>query len=173
MHGVCGANWLNGALLLLPGACPGGRATAEARQRFIRTIKPRLPLTLHARQSIGRGSADSPPGFAIRRAPPCSFVSIRCLQPRHMKRCNDCQTFAAEDSTFCRTCGSSFSLKLCPKGHVNPPSAHFCATCGSGDLSRPHHLRPSRYTTVMLSAAGLAALVALGLAAILAIRLWP
>ena len=90
------------------------------------------------------------------------------VQNRDMKRCNDCRTFAAEDSPYCRTCGSSFGLKLCPKGHANPPSAHFCGTCGSGDLSRPHRLKPRHDMPLIVIALALAVLLALGIAVILA-----
>ncbi len=62
-----------------------------------------------------------------------------------MKYCNDCHTYAAAQSLFCPTCGSSYDLKLCPKLHSNPASATYCRTCGSSRLSHNHHM-PSRFS---------------------------
>jgi ribosomal protein L40E len=57
-----------------------------------------------------------------------------------MKRCNDCGTISADPIPFCPTCGSSFGTKLCPRLHPNPLTATYCRTCGSPQLSRPHHI---------------------------------
>lgn len=63
-----------------------------------------------------------------------------------MKTCNTCKTRAPNNTLFCPTCGSSYSTKLCPKLHPNPPTADYCLSCGSPQLSRPHHPRlPNRF----------------------------
>lgn len=38
---------------------------------------------------------------------------------------------------FCNFCGASYSVKLCPRHHINPRSAEACSQCGSRDLSQP------------------------------------
>ncbi len=64
-----------------------------------------------------------------------------------MKRCNYCNSSVLEISLFCPTCGRSFGRKLCrPHLHANPPTASFCAICGSRDLSSPHPLKTPTLT---------------------------
>jgi len=38
---------------------------------------------------------------------------------------------------YCGGCRSTYGVKLCLRGHVNPTTVSFCLTCGSEDLSRP------------------------------------
>jgi len=38
---------------------------------------------------------------------------------------------------FCNFCGASYSVKICPRQHINPRSAEACSQCGSHDLSQP------------------------------------
>lgn len=38
---------------------------------------------------------------------------------------------------FCNFCGASYSVKVCPRQHINPRSAEACSQCGSRDLSGP------------------------------------
>lgn len=38
---------------------------------------------------------------------------------------------------FCNFCGASYSVKICPRQHINPRSAETCSQCGSRDLSGP------------------------------------
>lgn len=38
---------------------------------------------------------------------------------------------------FCNFCGASYSVKICPRHHINPRSAEACSQCGSRDLSQP------------------------------------
>ena len=54
-----------------------------------------------------------------------------------MKRCNACRRYAADHPPFCPYCGRSYSVRLCPRGHVSPRHVEYCAQCGSGDLSTP------------------------------------
>src|SRR5436190_21628706 len=64
-----------------------------------------------------------------------------------MRRCTYCFRFHPGARTFCSTCGRSFDVRICSRGHRNPRGVHFCAECGSADLSTPappasflHHL---------------------------------
>ena len=54
-----------------------------------------------------------------------------------MRICTRCGKAFSSEALYCPYCGSPpYRLgRLCPRGHPNPPSAHFCATCGSSDLS--------------------------------------
>jgi hypothetical protein len=54
-----------------------------------------------------------------------------------MKRCTYCFRYARNNTTFCTTCGRSFNVKICSRGHLNPRGVSFCAECGSGELSTP------------------------------------
>src|SRR3954464_6686332 len=64
-----------------------------------------------------------------------------------MRRCTSCFRFQPGTPTFCSYCGRSFDVRICARGHRNPRGVHFCAECGSADLSTPappasflHHL---------------------------------
>ena len=52
-----------------------------------------------------------------------------------MRLCAKCGRLSPTGSDFCVGCGGSFRGRRCGKGHVNPPSATHCSTCGSGDLT--------------------------------------
>lgn len=52
-----------------------------------------------------------------------------------MRYCTSCNRFQPGTPTFCATCGRSFGVRLCPRGHQCPTTAAFCAECGSADLS--------------------------------------
>jgi hypothetical protein len=54
-----------------------------------------------------------------------------------MKFCMNCRRTTSGKPTFCNFCGASYSVKLCPRQHVNPRSAEACSQCGSRDLSQP------------------------------------
>ena len=64
-----------------------------------------------------------------------------------MKRCTACFRFHPGTPTFCASCGRSFDVRICSRGHRNPRGVQYCAECGSADLSTPappasflHHL---------------------------------
>lgn len=48
-----------------------------------------------------------------------------------MKRCPLCKTYSPDESLFCNACGGTFGRKVCPKHHLNPASADYCAICGA------------------------------------------
>jgi hypothetical protein len=36
---------------------------------------------------------------------------------------------------ICHYCGRTWQVRLCPRGHENPPDSQFCGICGSADLT--------------------------------------
>jgi hypothetical protein len=54
-----------------------------------------------------------------------------------MKRCNHCGRYAVDHPTYCPSCGRSYNVRICARGHVNPRTNQFCTLCGSSDLSTP------------------------------------
>ena len=54
-----------------------------------------------------------------------------------MRRCTYCFRFHPSAPTFCSTCGRSFDVRICARGHRNPRGVQFCTECGSADLSTP------------------------------------
>jgi len=54
-----------------------------------------------------------------------------------MKLCMNCHRTTAGKPMFCNFCGASYSVKFCPRQHVNPRAAEACSQCGSRDLSQP------------------------------------
>lgn len=54
-----------------------------------------------------------------------------------MKFCYQCGRVTAGKPLYCNSCGRSYNVKLCPRGHANPRSAEVCSQCGSRDLSAP------------------------------------
>lgn len=59
-----------------------------------------------------------------------------------MRLCTDCWRVTSGSPSYCNRCGSSFDVKLCPRGHRNPRAASACAECGSKDLSAPASKAP-------------------------------
>src|SRR5262245_39083161 len=54
-----------------------------------------------------------------------------------MRRCTYCFRYAPGSPTYCTTCGRSYGVRICSRGHVNGRGAQFCAECGSEELSVP------------------------------------
>jgi hypothetical protein len=54
-----------------------------------------------------------------------------------MKYCYQCGHVTAGEPAYCNSCGRSYNVKLCPRGHPNPRGAEVCSQCGSRDLSTP------------------------------------
>lgn len=54
-----------------------------------------------------------------------------------MNYCYQCGRVTAGKPLYCNSCGRSYNVKLCPRGHANPRSAEVCSQCGSRDLSTP------------------------------------
>ncbi len=52
-----------------------------------------------------------------------------------MRYCLYCQRWTAGRPVYCPNCGRTWNHRICPRGHLNPSSALFCADCGSPDLS--------------------------------------
>lgn len=61
-----------------------------------------------------------------------------------MKFCYQCGRVTVGEPLYCNSCGRSYSVKLCPRGHHNPRSAEVCSQCGSRDLSTPQPRVPIR-----------------------------
>ena len=70
-----------------------------------------------------------------------------------MKYCYQCGRVTAGKPLYCNSCGRSYNVKLCPRGHANPRSAEVCSQCGSRDLSTPQPRVPIhiRLLAVLLS----------------------
>lgn len=54
-----------------------------------------------------------------------------------MRWCADCRRYVRGQPRYCPTCGHTFFVRLCPRGHSNPRHVLFCTECGSGNLSTP------------------------------------
>lgn len=52
-----------------------------------------------------------------------------------MRYCSYCGKWFAGRPTYCPNCGRTWDYRICPRGHLNPPSALYCGECGSPDLS--------------------------------------
>jgi hypothetical protein len=59
-----------------------------------------------------------------------------------MRYCPRCRRFNPGSPPICHFCGSTWYVRLCPRGHENPTSAQYCGTCGSTDLSETAGRRP-------------------------------
>ncbi len=66
---------------------------------------------------------------------------------------------------YCPTCGRSYNLKICARGHANPRNTQFCPTCGSGEFSTP---APPERLSSHLARAVLQFTIGVGLLAVLA-----
>ena len=53
-----------------------------------------------------------------------------------MRFCPECRRINEGFPERCRFCGSTWGVRICRRGHLNPPDAAFCGECGSADLSR-------------------------------------
>ena len=52
-----------------------------------------------------------------------------------MRYCPYCHRLNAGRPRLCFYCGRTWHVRLCPRGHENPPDAQFCGSCGSADLT--------------------------------------
>ena len=52
-----------------------------------------------------------------------------------MRFCPHCRRLNPGRPMICHYCGRTWQVRLCPRGHENPPDSHFCGICGSADLS--------------------------------------
>jgi len=54
-----------------------------------------------------------------------------------MKRCTSCFHYARGMPTSCPTCGRTYDVRLCSRGHVSSRDAVACRVCQTTDLSVP------------------------------------
>lgn len=54
-----------------------------------------------------------------------------------MKFCYQCGKVTAGEPLFCRNCGRTYDVRLCPRLHPNPRYAKVCSQCGARELSDP------------------------------------
>src|SRR5437762_3862246 len=54
-----------------------------------------------------------------------------------MRWCAQCRRYVGGQPRFCASCGRTFRIRLCPRGHVNRRGVDYCTDCGSEDLSTP------------------------------------
>jgi hypothetical protein len=59
-----------------------------------------------------------------------------------MRYCPRCRRFNPGNPQICHFCSATWYVRLCPRGHENPPNAQFCGQCGSTDLSETAGRRP-------------------------------
>jgi hypothetical protein len=59
-----------------------------------------------------------------------------------MRYCPFCQRINLGHPQHCNYCGRTWYVRLCPRGHENPPDSIFCAECGSPELSETSGPRP-------------------------------
>ena len=52
-----------------------------------------------------------------------------------MRFCPHCRRLNPGRPVICHYCGRTWHVRLCPRGHENPPDSQFCGICGSADLS--------------------------------------
>jgi len=52
-----------------------------------------------------------------------------------MRYCPNCRRINEDWPDRCRYCGLTWNVRICRRGHLNPPNAVFCGECGSGDLT--------------------------------------
>lgn len=54
-----------------------------------------------------------------------------------MRYCYNCGRITPGEPAYCNSCGRSYDVKLCSRGHQNPRGAEVCSQCGSRELSTP------------------------------------
>jgi hypothetical protein len=59
-----------------------------------------------------------------------------------MRYCPHCGRLNSGFPLICRFCSRTWYIRLCPRGHVNPPGSLHCGECGSVDLSETAGNRP-------------------------------
>lgn len=59
-----------------------------------------------------------------------------------MRYCPHCRRFNPGYPAICHYCARTWHVRLCPRGHENPPDSNFCGECGSADLSETAGARP-------------------------------
>ena len=59
-----------------------------------------------------------------------------------MRYCPHCQRLNSGRPQLCYYCGHTWHVRLCPRGHENPPDAQVCGTCGSVELTETAGPRP-------------------------------
>ena len=52
-----------------------------------------------------------------------------------MRFCPHCHRLNPGRPMICHYCGRTWHVRLCPRGHQNPPDSQFCGICGSADLT--------------------------------------
>lgn len=52
-----------------------------------------------------------------------------------MRYCPNCRRINQAWPQRCRFCGMTWNVRICRRGHENPPGAVFCGECGSADLT--------------------------------------
>ena len=52
-----------------------------------------------------------------------------------MRFCPHCRRLNPGRPVICHYCARTWQVRLCPRGHENPPDSQFCGMCGSADLS--------------------------------------
>ena len=83
----------------------------------------------------------------------CDRTELRCDRfcELVMKFCPNCNRVAPGNPPYCPFCGRTYSIRLCPRGHVSPRSAQFCSSCGSSELSSPAPKVPVLVRPVLLA----------------------
>ena len=52
-----------------------------------------------------------------------------------MRFCPHCRRLNPGRPVICHYCARTWQVRLCPRGHENPPDSQFCGIWGSADLS--------------------------------------
>ena len=91
-------------------------------------IRPDQPQIM-SRMPVRRSRSGSRPGLGQ------GLTNCRPIQ--NMKQCHICRTYSPDTANYCGKCRSTYAVKLCRNGHINPATVSFCLNCGSEELSRP------------------------------------
>lgn len=54
-----------------------------------------------------------------------------------MRYCPSCRRVNEGWPEYCRFCSATWGVRICKRGHVNPPNASFCGECKSAEMSEP------------------------------------